>query len=120
MISTSFRLDRGSSLSNRLERSNSSLLASEYISPRITIYEKLSKSSRFLEESPPISRSYHDHHRRGNKSGWSFLTKVFSSFKKTDSQAHPTVKPSQSAVQEKKKKTSWLPDPQQRWPVQGW
>ncbi|KAK1372282.1 hypothetical protein POM88_028475 [Heracleum sosnowskyi] len=116
MISTSFRLERGSSLSNRLERSNSSLLASQYISPGITTYKKLSKSSRFAEETPPISSSYHDHHRRGNKSGWSFLSKVFSSFKKTDAQAHPTP----SAVQEKKKKTSWLPDPQQRWPVQGW
>lgn len=118
MISKSFRLERGSSLSNRLERSNSSLLASEY-SPRITTYEKLSKSSRFPEETPPISRSYHDHHRRGNKSSWSFLTKVFSSFKKTDNQAHVTVNPSQSTVQ-KKKRSSWLPDPQQRWPVQGW
>ncbi|KAL8120533.1 hypothetical protein AgCh_017642 [Apium graveolens] len=113
-ISTSFGLERGSSLSNRLERSNSSLLASEYISPRITTYEKLSKSSRFPEETPPTSRSYHDYHPRVNKTGsWSFLTKVLSTFKKTDSQAHP---PSQS----KKKKTSWLPDPQQRWPVQGW
>lgn len=120
MMSKSFRLERGSSLSTRLERSNSSLLASEYISPRITSYEKLYKSSRFLEGSPRISHSYHDHHQRGNRSGWSFLTKILSSFRKTDGQAHPTVKSSQSAGQEKKKKSSWLPDPQHRWPVQGW
>lgn len=123
MISRSFRLERGSSLHNMLKRSNSSLLASELVSAeiaRVTAYEKLFQSMRLTDEYASSSYGHdHDRRRRRNRSGWSFLTKVFS-FKKKGS--HDVNPPPQvdMAAEEKKKRSTWLPDPQRRWPVQGW
>lgn len=123
MISRSFRLERGSSLHNMLKRSNSSLLASELVSAeiaRVTAYEKLSQSMRLTDEY--ASSSYgHDHdrrRRRRNRSGWSFLTKVFFFKKKGSHDVNP--QPQVDMAAEEKKKSTWLPDPQRRWPVQGW
>ena len=118
-ISRSFRLERGSSLKHNLGRSNSSLLASELVSSeisRFTAYEKLSESMRLTGESTV-------YRRRRNKA-WSFLTKVFS-FNKTDrgdvigreGANHP---PRTAAARERNsRRSSWIPDPNRRWP-QGW
>lgn len=127
MIGKSFRLERGSSLNNRLERSNSTLLASELVSQEIalvTAYEKLSQSMRLSDEY--VSSSYghdndcheQDHRRRNKTGGWSFLTKFFFS-RKIDTN---DVKPPEMGMglEEKRKRSTWLPDPQRRWPVQGW
>lgn len=133
LISRSFRLEKGPSLSNRLERSSSSLLASELVI-RETSYEKLSQSMRFADEYELSSYDYgYDHeyelpsyehghsHGKGrrNRSSWSFLTKVFSCKKMGSSRG---VKPPQvtMAVGEKNKRSTWLPDRQRRWPIQGW
>ncbi|GAV68769.1 hypothetical protein CFOL_v3_12272 [Cephalotus follicularis] len=110
----SFRLQRGSSL--RLQRSSSSLLRSESVSAecrRITGYERLSESMRLSDELDDVS------HRRKKIRAFGFLSKVFS-FRKFDGDFEK--KQGQGVVEEKKKKrrSSWLPDPARRWPVQGW
>ncbi|KAM7516256.1 hypothetical protein LguiA_005839 [Lonicera macranthoides] len=117
LISRSFRLERGSSLKHNLGRSNSSLLASELVSSeisRFTAYDKLSQSMRLTGESTV-------YRRRRNKA-WSFLTKVFY-FNKPDSAdvigRLGTNPPRKAAGERNSRRSSWIPDPNRRWP-QGW
>ncbi|XAR57898.1 hypothetical protein NMG60_11026188 [Bertholletia excelsa] len=117
-MSRSFRLDRGHSM--RLERSGSSVLASELGCSeivRITAYERLSQSAGIASRDCP------DGFRRRRKTGaWTLLRKVFS-FQKVDGghmkgrRAAATVAPEE---EKKNRRSSWLPDPNRRWPVQGW
>lgn len=122
-LSRSFRLPRGSSL--KLGRSNRSLIVSESISSesaRFTSYERLSESMRLSGTD-----NKYNHGCRKSRSAWGFFNKIFSS-KKID--GHDEVNKGQQLVvkdeEKKKKKTaksspsSWLPDPNRRWPVQGW
>ncbi|KAL7231478.1 hypothetical protein ACSBR2_009684 [Camellia fascicularis] len=117
IMSRSLRLERGSSL--RLGRSNSSVLVSELVSSdisRITSYERLSKSMRL---SSAESGGFH---RRRKSRAWAFLSKVFS-FRRIDGEgaAENEPKPPQAAAEKQnKRRSSWLPDPHRRWPVQGW
>ncbi|KAB1214581.1 hypothetical protein CJ030_MR1G014037 [Morella rubra] len=112
----SFRLRGGSSF--RLVRSYSSVLTSETITAEcagITGYERLSESRRLIDE-------YNIGTERKKAKDWWLLGKVFS-FRKLpgDVQAR---KGSEKVVEEKqakkKKRPSWLPTPERRWPVQGW
>lgn len=125
MFCGSFRLDETSSL-RKLGRSSSSLVASELVTSeiaRITAYEKLSQSMRLTDEST----TNHKHCKRN--SAWTSLLKVFS-YKKVE---NATVKKRQTTAQTaaeaprvvdvgdaKKRRSSWIPDPHRRWPVQGW
>ncbi|KAI3462484.1 hypothetical protein Pfo_019147 [Paulownia fortunei] len=125
MFCGSFRLEESSS-QRRLGRSNSSLVASELVNSevaRITAYEKLSQSMRLTDESS----TSHQHCRRNR--AWTSVLKVFS-YKKV---LNRNVKRRQTTVETvaeaprvvaagdaKKRRSSWLPDPHRRWPVQGW
>ncbi|KAG2724810.1 hypothetical protein I3843_01G034000 [Carya illinoinensis] len=109
--SRSFRLQRGSSL--RIVRSYSSALVSETIPPEcaeIASYERLSNSMK-------LSNEYSTGQNNKKDKDWGLLGKVFS-FRKAS--ANVEAKRGPENVKRKKKRSSWLPDPQKRWPVQGW
>lgn len=114
----------------RLGRSNSSLLASESISTecaRIAGYERLSESMRLSSEF-----NLHERRRsRKNRRAWGVLSKVFSFHKAIND--HDKNNKQGGVVEEqeeeekknmkkkkKKQRSLWLPDPNRRWPVQGW
>ena len=124
----SFRLERGSSI--RLGRSYRSALIPESVTSecaRITSYERLSESMRLsCEYNSRISTT-----RNKNKT-LGILSKVFS-FRKTSGHDIETEKGAEIVAEEekvkketnmkkkkKKKWSSWLPDQDKRWPVQGW
>jgi hypothetical protein len=113
--SRSFRLQSGPSFRNG--RSYRSALVSETITSEyagITRYERLSESMRLSGEHTTETKS------RRNKEYWGLLTlsKVFSFRKSTDA-AEANIQGPENVVK-KKKRSSWLPDPDRRWPVQGW
>ncbi|CAK7339561.1 unnamed protein product [Dovyalis caffra] len=116
LVCRSFRLERGSSI--KLGRSNSSLLVSESISSecaKIAGYERLSASMRMSSEQ--------DIRYRSRKSrAFMFISKVFS-FRKISGDCETKQQANMVTQEEKKRKknrSSWLPDPGRRWPVQGW
>jgi len=115
-VCRSFRVERGSSI--KFGRSNSSLLISESISSectRVARYENLSASMRMSNDQ--------DIGYRSRKSrAYTFISKVFS-FRKISSDCETRQQAdmvTQEEKKEKKKRSSWLPDPERRWPVQGW
>ncbi|CAI9754179.1 unnamed protein product [Fraxinus pennsylvanica] len=102
--SLSLRFDEIRCPSKRVGRSNSSLVASDVA--RITSYERLSESTRYESNTGCSMR----------RRAWSCVMKVFSFKKMIDGQ---TTTP-RGAEKAKKRRSSWLPNPHQRWPVQGW
>ncbi|KAJ4851456.1 hypothetical protein Tsubulata_014124 [Turnera subulata] len=117
-LSRSFRIE-GRSLSEIRRSGSNSLLISESIpseSARFLSYEKLSESPRMDDEVDLEHRSRKSRAAR-------FIVKVLT-FRKlagnsgTTQQAASKV-PSQEEKQ-RRKRSSWLPDPERRWPVQGW
>ncbi|GKV21498.1 hypothetical protein SLEP1_g31475 [Rubroshorea leprosula] len=100
------RVQSGSSFRIGSWRCNSSRLVSESVSAecaRIAKYERLSESE-ILTYDRTIDHAQTKSKRLG------FLGKIFSSRK-----ASVEVE-----EKRKKKRSSWLPDPKRRWPVQGW
>jgi len=96
----------------RLSRSERILLSSESITSecaKISTYERLSQSMRLSEEYE---------HKKNNKRGIGFITKVLS-FRRI-STPHQGNVAAELAVKKEKKRSSWLPDPNKRWPIQGW
>lgn len=116
-LSRSFRQQQGSS-SFKLCRSDSSLLISESISTecaRLASYERLSESMRLGNECV-LGKS-----RSKRNKAWGIVSKVLS-FRK-DSGDMETKQPPEFDGERKKKlkkHSKWLPDPERRWPVQGW
>ncbi|KAG6767942.1 hypothetical protein NC652_018633 [Populus alba x Populus x berolinensis] len=116
LVCRSFRVERGPSI--KFGRSNSSLLVSESISSectRVARYENLSASMRMSNDQ--------DIGYRSRKSrAYTFISKVFS-FRKISSDCETRQQADMVTQEEKKgqkKRSSWLPDPERRWPVQGW
>lgn len=123
ILSRSFRLERGSS-SMRLGRSNRSFLVSDLVSSEITnftSYERLSESMRITSGKRSRTRSR----------AWASLVSKAFSFRKTGGgrgvsgrrvaeNAEETPRVAAAAEGRKRRRSSWLPDPQRRWPVQGW
>ncbi|CDP02025.1 unnamed protein product [Coffea canephora] len=108
----------------RVERSKGLLLASELASSsdvaRLTGYERLSQSTGLPNEygggCKPISIT------RKHTAAWRYLGKVFS-FKRTGGRGEVAAEAAANppeAVVKKKNRSSWLPDRDRRWPVQGW
>ncbi|RDX99087.1 hypothetical protein CR513_17903, partial [Mucuna pruriens] len=98
------------SRSFRLSRSHHIVLSSESVSSecaKIAGYERLSQSLRLSGEY-----DFSDKHKR-HKKGVGLLGKVFSFTRISSPQGKVMVK-------KEKKRSSWLPDPQKRWPIQGW
>ena len=102
-----------SSRSFRLSRSKRILLSSESVNlecARIGGYERLSQSIRLTGE-----HDFSDQHKK-HKKGMGILSK-FLSFTRTSS---PHKAAEATAAKKEKKRSSWLPDPDNRWPIQGW
>ncbi|KAL8193772.1 hypothetical protein R6Q57_026464 [Mikania cordata] len=98
LINRSFKFEGKRSLSfdkSKFTRSNTSWLESEMGSARFTTYEKLNDSI----DNP------------GHRRAWRFLTKIFS-LKKAGGGS--------SATPASVRSSSWRPDRNSRWPVQGW
>ncbi|KAF9609830.1 hypothetical protein IFM89_018772 [Coptis chinensis] len=119
-VSRSFRLQRGSSI--KLGRSNSSALLSESISPesaRFTKYERLSQSMRLPDEW-----NQDQLRRQKKKKAFYLLNRIFSrNGRQSGRTAENKGQGLRSQKEENKRKSwlsSWLPDPNHRWPVQGW
>ncbi|KAI6697113.1 hypothetical protein NL676_017232 [Syzygium grande] len=123
----SFRLQGGRPFS-KLGRPNSSLLLSESITAecaRAAGYERLSESTRLSTDPAGFGL------RQGGGGGGgggrargrvaSFLTRVFS-FVRAPAAGHDGRREAEEcgAAKAIKKRSSWLPDPDRRWPVQGW
>lgn len=112
--SRSFRIQRGTSF--RIGRSYRSALVSETITSEyagIARYERFSESMRLSGEHTTETKS-----RRNKDWGLLTLSKVFS-FRKSPGAAE-AKQGRENVVKKKKKRSSWLPDPDRRWPVQGW
>lgn len=112
-MNRSFKFDGKKSFSfdrNKFTRSNTSRLSSEIgssLSSRFSHYENLSRSMRITDDVESNS----NHGRRSRNGAWAFVTKFFS-LKKAggDTSAGRMIVTS----------SSWRPDPNCRWPVQGW
>lgn len=104
------------SRSYRLSRTSQHiLLSSESVSSecaKIAGYERLSQSERLNRED-----NFSDQHKK-RKRGIEFLGKVFNFTRISTSDDGSKV--AETAVKEEKKRSSWLPDPHRRWPIQGW
>ncbi|PIN00466.1 hypothetical protein CDL12_27028 [Handroanthus impetiginosus] len=123
----SFRHDESSSL-RRLGRSNSTLVESELVTSevaRIIAYERLSKSMRYTHESSPEIKQQQYCKKR---TAWTSVLKVFSNkkvgnvnWKKRQTTVETVAEPPRvAATDANKRRSSWLPNPHRRWPVQGW
>ncbi|CAJ1930121.1 unnamed protein product [Sphenostylis stenocarpa] len=100
------------SRSFRLSKSHRILLSSEYVTLECG-YERLSQSMRLTGE---YDFSYK---LKKNKKGLGLLGKVFS-FARISSPHEEPKKVAERVVKKEKKRSSWLPDPGRRWPIQGW
>ncbi|MED6134412.1 hypothetical protein PIB30_036748 [Stylosanthes scabra] len=105
------------SRSFRLSKSQRVLLSSESVNLECGGYERLSQSMRITGE-----RDFGDPQRKHNiKKGNLGILSKFLSFTRTLSSSSSHHKAEVAAVKKKEKKRSaWLPDPQKRWPIQGW
>ncbi|KAL5704601.1 hypothetical protein ACHQM5_023005 [Ranunculus cassubicifolius] len=117
-ISRSFRLDKGSTI--KLGRSNSSFLVSESISgesARFTRYERISQSMRLPDEWNREELRHHE--KRKKNKAVVVLARMFS---RRPRGGDGDGKKEQVTGEKKKKSwySSWMPDPNNRWPVQGW
>lgn len=98
---------------NKFSRSGNSRLVSEIgssVSARFTAYEKLSDSMRMADDVA----STNNHGRRSKNGVLRFVNKIFS-LKKGGSDSSET-----RAEKTSVRTSSWRPDPNSRWPVQGW
>lgn len=118
----SFRLVRGSSI--RLGRSYSSALVPESITSdcdRITGYKRLSQSMRAsINDNENEYDTIDDTTTRNKKKTWGILRRVFSSRKRDDEAEKVKKEMNKMKKKVKSKWSSWLPDSEKRWPVQGW
>ncbi|KAK7307537.1 hypothetical protein VNO77_40700 [Canavalia gladiata] len=97
----------------RLSRSHRIVLSSESVNSEcagIAGYERLSQSMRLSGEY-----DFNDHKQKKHKMGMGLLGKVFFSFARISS-PHKNPK----VPNKEKKRSSWLPNPETRWPIQGW
>lgn len=110
------------SRSFRLSRSQQRiLLSSESVTSECTriagSYERLSKSMRLSGEYDFSDQQ----HKKHNKRGFGFLNKVLSLTRNSNPHEGPHVAAeAATATKKEKKRSSWLPDPHRRWPIQGW
>ena len=118
----SFRLVRGSSI--RLGRSYSSALVPASITSdcdRITGYKRLSQSMRAsINDNENEYDTIDDTTTRNKNKTWGILRRVFSSRKRDDEAEKVKKEMNKMKKKVKSKWSSWLPDSEKRWPVQGW
>ncbi|KAG6484517.1 uncharacterized protein LOC122010462 [Zingiber officinale] len=101
------------------------ILGSSPIAAECARYARISKSFRSPEELPPPQP------RRSKAGAWRFLSQYFSGKRLREL---PNIDHADNNYYEegegtreihknkdrKKRRASWLPDPERRWPVQGW
>ena len=113
---------RGSSI--RLGRSYSSALVPESITSdcdRITGYKRLSQSMRAsINDNENEYDTIDDTTTRNKNKTWGILRRVFSSRKRDDEAEKVKKETNKMKKKVKSKWSSWLPDSEKRWPVQGW
>ncbi|KAK4262178.1 hypothetical protein QN277_027763 [Acacia crassicarpa] len=63
---------------------------------------------------------FSDGRKKDSKAGLRLLSKVFFSFRKISSDHERSPGAVSVAEKKQKKRSSWLPDPDKRWPIQGW
>lgn len=105
-----------------LRRSNSSLLLSESITAecaRVVAYERLSESMRLSSGRDTSCLGCLEGSDKKGSRALALLGKIFSLRK---AEGGPDRRSDAAVPGEKKvkKRSSWLPDPERRWPVQGW
>ena len=101
----------------RLSRSHHILLSSESViseCAKIAGYERLSQSLRLSGEY-----DFSDKQKNHKRSTVGLLGKVFS-FRRVSTPHGEPNKVAETVVKKEKKRSSWLPDPDRRWPIQGW
>lgn len=100
-----------SSDNNKFTRSDNSHLKSELgssLSFRLTSYVKLSDSMRLYDDVAESSNNYGCRKRTG---AWAFVAKIFCLKKAAGAGSDSS---------DRRRSSSWRPDPNRRWPVQGW
>lgn len=90
----------------RLSKSERILLSSESVTSQFAAYERLSQSMRLNEEYKK---------NKTNQKGTRFLSKVLTFTRISTPHEEHEIK-----AKKEKKRSSWLPDPHKRWPIQGW
>lgn len=101
--------------------SKSSRLVMESVSAEYSAmagYQRLSQSMRFSDEMVQMRKQ-----QRGSGRTWRFLSRVFSGRKNVEVgefEEQMTKEKESEKMKYKKRRSSWLPDPDTRWPVQGW
>ncbi|KAE9612984.1 hypothetical protein Lal_00027400 [Lupinus albus] len=92
----------------KLSRSHHILLSSELTSEcsRIGGYQRLTEEHDFIDQHLKLKR------------GIGLFGKVFS-LTRISSSSHK-VPDNKMVMKKQNKRSSWLPDPQNRWPIQGW
>lgn len=104
----------------RWSNSNRSLLQSESVTSecaRIAGYERLSKSMRLPGE---CDFSFSNGRKKNSKVGLGLLSKIFSFRRISSGHEKPQVAAAEEEKKKEKKRSSWLPEPGRRWPIQGW
>ncbi|PON67668.1 hypothetical protein PanWU01x14_100920 [Parasponia andersonii] len=95
----------------------SKLITSERL--RVTSYERLSESMRLDNEYvSDKSSSSSTTSTRKNRAYWGILTKVLCFTQVGTKQRIKQVEDKKNETT--KRRSTWLPDPERRWPVQGW
>lgn len=107
-------------------RSHHILLSSESVTSecsRIAAYERHSQSMRLTGEEYDFS-DQHNYNYKELKRGMGLLGKLFSFTRLISSSSHDQDEDPNNNYKvlkkHHKKRSSWLPDPQKRWPIQGW
>ncbi|KAL1316416.1 hypothetical protein HN51_068606 [Arachis hypogaea] len=104
-----------SSRSFRVSKSQRILLSSESLNLECGGYERLSQSMRIIGE-----HDFSDPKRKHSKKGNLGILSKFLSFTSRTFSSSSHHKEAAVAVKKEKKRSAWLPDPQKRWPIQGW
>lgn len=119
----------------RLRRSRSSALYSGSIpseSARFTSYERISHSMRLDDEPFPSSIDWSDDEsrrkgdggrhsrRRRNRALSSKISRLFSFLRPSARDGEREAGSEKRSARRRKSGSNWLPDPNRRWPVQGW
>ncbi|OWM74575.1 hypothetical protein CDL15_Pgr005155 [Punica granatum] len=130
-LSRSFRLQGGVDSGARPQllsshrRSNSSLLLSESITTEyaaVVAYERLSESMRLSSsrDTRCVCHFERTNYKKSSSRALTLLGKIFS-VRKTEGCRNRQPEIGVIPAEKKAKKwSSWLPDPECRWPVQGW
>ncbi|GAU18514.1 hypothetical protein TSUD_233860 [Trifolium subterraneum] len=67
-----------------------------------------------------LNEEYEYEEHKKNKRGVGFLSKVLNFTRISTPQEAAEMAAAAAEKEKKRKRSSWLPDPDKRWPIQGW